>query len=141
MELDLQRYPILLLHGPSQCGKTLFVHWFIPGILEINCSGGVKVPDVRAYDRDEVPGIFFDEAKLDMIIAQKKLFQSTNRHVKLGQTTSGQYSYDVYAHKCMMVVANNTYLTDYKSLSEEDAAWLDDNCVVVFVQKGIFFDA
>ena len=92
-------------------------------------------PDLRDLDED-TPGVFFDEASLRMILFQKKLFQAINRPVKLGQTNTGMYSYDVYVHRRMLVVANNTFAEEYKHLNEADKDWIDQNVIPVFVKKG-----
>ena len=131
----LHRYRFLVLWGPSKTGKTQWVHWFVPGILEINCGGGVTTPDLHDYDEEEHPGIFFDEASLKMIIALKKVFQAGNYPVKLGQTITGTFSYKVFCHKCMMVVATNDYEKDLSLLSKEDREWIQDNCRPVHIKK------
>ena len=59
--------------------------------------------------------------------------------MKLGQTTSGMYSYDVYTHKCMMVVANNTFKEDVAALSLSDRNWIRDNVIDVEIKKGDLF--
>ena len=134
------RYKILILYGPSRTGKSMFVHWLIPGILEINCSGNVQFPDLTEYDHEEIPGVFFDEARLQLITSQKKLFQSINYPVKLGQTCSGKYAYDVYTHEKMLVVANNTFVEDYAKLKPCDREWIDDNTLPVFIKRNDLYD-
>ena len=140
-EKDLMRYKVLLLWGESQTGKSQFVHWLIPGILEINCQGKMTCPDLHEYDEgDGVRAIFFDEASLELILSNRKVFQCINKPVKLGQTVTGKFSYDVYTYKCMMVVANNTFETDYCKLSPDDKNWIDDNVMHVQIKKGDLFD-
>ena len=134
----LPRYKILILHGESRTGKSMFVHWYIPGILEINCSGGLLCPDLKDYD-EQLPGIFFDEACLKMICFQKKLMQGINKPVKLGQTNTGMYSYEVYTHRKMMVVANNTFVKDYQKLDDDDKAWIDENSIALHIKRGDFY--
>ena len=133
--LMLDRYKFLVLWGPSKTGKTQWVHWFVPGILEINCGGGNTTPDLHEYDEEEHPGILFDEASLKMIIALKKVFQAGNNPVKLGQTITGKFSYNIFCHKCMMVVCTNDYTKDLKKLKEEDRNWIKDNCEPVHIKS------
>ena len=136
---NLDRYKTLLLWGESQTGKSQFVHAYIPGIREINCQGGITTPDLKDYDEEKDPALFFDEACLKLIVDNKKVFQCINKTVKLGQTTSGMYSYDVYTHKCMMVVANNTFKEDFAALSLSDRNWIRDNVIDVEIKKGDLF--
>ena len=116
----------------------MFVHWYIPGILEINCSGNVMCPDLRDHGEDK-PHIFFDEAKLRMILEQKKLFQAINQPVKLGQTNTGMYSYEVYTHRSKIVVANNTFQRDFANLEPDEQAWITQNAVVVKITHGMLW--
>ena len=113
----------------------------IPECLEINCSGEVLCPDLREFDSEVNGGILFEEASLQLIIKQKKIFQAGNKPVKLGQTTSAQFAYEVSIHKTKIIVANNTYEQEIKMLSACDRKWILENSVAVHIKKGDLFDA
>ena len=79
--------------------------------------------------------VFLDEASVKMIWKYKKLFQCPNVLVQLGCGATTLFSYSVYIHCCLLVIASNTWRSKLSALPAEDRDWLEFNQVLVEVHE------
>ena len=128
------RYPFLVLVGPSRLGKTQFAEALVPlrRSLSVDCSSAIE-PDLRHYASDEVDSIIFDEAKAAMVIRCKRLFQAPVGLVNLGLSATNCNAYQVMVHRKRLIVCSNTWSAEVMSLPAIDATWILANSVVVSV--------
>ena len=130
------RYKFLVLCGESGTGKTVWVKWMLGNpdlVFEANCACCPE-PDLRNFSHFQHKVILFDEASPELVITQKKLFQSPPCFVKLGMSTTNCHSYDVFVSGTMMVICSNTWQEDLESMKKPgDRAWLVENSIVVNV--------
>ena len=127
------RYKFYVADGESGIGKTQWAKYLFDGdpskVLEINCANCPE-PDLRSYT--DQAAILFDEATPEMVIAQKKLFQSPAVDVELGMSTTNCHSYSVFVSGVAMIVASNTWKEKVAAMpSARDRAWLEDNSFLV----------
>ena len=79
--------------------------------------------------------VLLDEASVKMIWKYKKLFQCPNVLVQLGCGATTLFSYSVYIHCCLLVIASNTWRSKLSALPAEDRDWLEFNQVLVEVHE------
>jgi hypothetical protein len=135
------RYPFLVLEGPSRMGKTQFAEHVVPHgrCLCVDCSSATE-PDLRQYASDTVDSIMFDEAKAAMVIRCKRLFQAPVGMVNLGLSATNCNAYQVMVHRKCLIVCSNTWSFEVGALPASDAAWLAANCVHVLVTTHLWED-
>lgn len=137
------RYRVLLLRGPSCCGKTrkavsLFgaLHVYM-----VNCQGlGDKIPSLRFFDRAIHHGVVWDEASHQQVLANKLVFQSGPEMITLGQSGCNQFAYKRWFFAVPMVLCSNTFATSRKDdpkMSPEDEQWLQENIDDVRLEPGM----
>ena len=133
-EEQRDRYPFLVLEGPSRLGKTQYAEQLVPRgrCLSVDCSSATE-PDLRQYASDEVDSIMFDEAKAAMVIRCKRLFQAPVGMVNLGLSATNCNAYQVMVHRKRLIVCSNTWSSEVSQLPTIDAAWLAANSVVISV--------
>ena len=130
------RYKFLMMWGPSQTGKTEFIKSLFPKVLEVNCAGELTTPDLREFDSEHHEAILFDEASLAMVLENKKLFQAINSLVQMGQSNSGQYTYNVYPYRVKMIICNNTFEEELCELTPGNRDWILENSVLLPINHG-----
>ena len=103
------RKKFLVLNGRSRTGKTVFAVSLVGRgrALELNCSGALD-PPLRDFQHDLHDLVLFDEASPKMVLKYKKLFQCPNALVQIGFSATNVFSYSVYMHRCLLVIASNT---------------------------------
>ena len=133
------RYPFLVLEGPSRMGKTQFAEQLVPRgrCLSVDCSSATE-PDLRQYASDEVDCIIFDEAKAEMVIRCKRLFQAPVGMVNLGLSATNCNAYQVMVHRKRLVVCSNTWTHEVMALPAIDASWLVANTFVISVSMPLW---
>ena len=80
----------------------------------------------------------FDEASVQMVLANKKLMQAPAAEVALGSSSTNIYSYKVWVHSVLLIVCSNTWMRVLGALSEEDREWLQTNSVVIQVTEPLW---
>ena len=137
-----RRYKFLVVWGESCTGKTVWAKYLFGDagkVLEVNCASCPE-PDLREFRPLQHKGILFDEAPAEMVLRQKKLFQSPASKCRLGCSVTNCHAYDVYVSGVAMMIASNTWETELKELKrDEDRAWLKANSIVVKVGKQPLF--
>ena len=131
-----RRYKFLVVWGESCTGKTVWAKYLFGDagkVLEVNCASCPE-PDLREFRPLQHKGILFDEAPAEMVLRQKKLFQSPASKCRLGCSVTNCHAYDVYVSGVAMMIASNTWDSELKELKrDEDRAWLKANSIVVKV--------
>jgi hypothetical protein len=129
----LERYKMLVLHGPSCTGKSRLAR----SLFGDSCTLVVDVqhaahPDLRGYRRDMHKAILLDEmASPTFIVSNKKVLQAHVDGAILGQSATQLYTYDVFVWRTPLMVTTNNW--QYDDFSEADKNWIQENCVVVHV--------
>ena len=104
-----RRYKFLVLWGESCTGKTVWAKYLFGDagkVLEVNCASCPE-PDLREFRPLQHKGILFDEAPAEMVLRQKKLFQSPATKCRLGCSVTNCHAYDVYVSGVAMMIASN----------------------------------
>ena len=137
---DALRYPILVVHGPSMCGKTEWATSLFRSPLELNIGTLDHFPDaMRKFDRRLHDGLILDDIRdLSFIVRhQEKLQGKHNRLVEFASTPGGQcaYSKDLYAIPIVATINNST--AHRELLTQDD--WLGNvgNRVLIFFTGGV----
>ena len=123
------RYRFLVLCGPSGLGKTEYAKSLYgpKATHECDCSS-TSTPDLKGFDRNCHQAVLFDEARPETVLQNKKLFQAHISGAVLGQTTTGCYSYKVWAWQRLLMITTNHW--DVSGLDPADQAWLRVNACV-----------
>jgi len=136
------RRKFLVLDGPSRMGKTAFACSLVArgGTLEVNCAG-VSDPPLRAFSRGKHRLILFDEASTDMVLRNRRLFQSPNTGVTVGSSPTNALAYEVYLNDTLLVVASNNWQQELAALPPSQHSWLEANMIFVSVKQKLFKEA
>ena len=124
------RYPFLVIEGPSKLGKSQFARQLtgrIEECCELNCISTPE-PDVRLFKPHQHTIILFDEAPVKLVLAHKKLFQAPACWLELGSSTTNCHSYRAWVHRTRMVICSNTWSLELaRLLHEADRQWVLQN--------------
>ena len=137
----LKRFPVLLLRGPSQLGKTSFAESVFGEsvTLTVQCQGlGDDLPSLREFDRDVHQCIVFDEISHEQVVNNKALFQAGKNIVELSQSKCGGFRYAIFPYQVAMICCSNAFpmtVPEGVQLSA-DADWLQHNLVVAELAAG-----
>ena len=128
------RFPFLVLHGPSQYGKTSFaVSIFGPAAtLVVGCQN-VQQPNLTRFDRTLHKCLVFDECEPELVLNNRQLFQAGSTPVMLGQSPTQQHAYQIFAYAIPMIVCTNIW-------SREADPWLDANSIYIPVSAPLWRD-
>ena len=137
---DALRYPILVVHGKSRCGKTEWANSLFKAPLELKIGAMSHFPDgMRQFDRRVHDGIVLDDVRdLAFIVQhQEKLQGKYNRLVEFASTPGGQCAYakDLYAVPIVCTINDST---EHRELLTEDD-WLGNvgNRVLVYFESSV----
>ena len=122
-------------------GKTSYARSLSPaglsGVLEVDCAGKGH-PDLKQFDGRVHDTIIFDEASVQAVLLQKKLFQSSPSMVTLGSSAMNLHSYHILCHRLRMIVTSNRWSMELRALPLDDAAWLQANNIFVMVHEPLY---
>ena len=128
------RYRFLVLEGLSKVGKTLFCQGLAlrrkVSLLEID-RAGADTPDTSGYTFGEHRMVLCDEARAEMVLTYKKLFQASASFTRLGSCKTDCHAYSVWAHRVMFMVTSNRWYMELGKLPSEDSDWLWQNSELV----------
>ena len=128
------RFPFLVLHGPSQYGKTSFaVSIFGPAATLVVSCQNVQQPNLTRFDRTLHKCLVFDEAEPELVLNNRQLFQASSTLVMLGQSPTQQHAYQIFAYAIPMIVCTNIW-------SREADPWLDANSIYIAVSAPLWRD-
>ena len=135
------RKKFLVLNGPSRLGKTQFAISLFGAdrTLEVNCASADH-PPLRAFSPAQHKCVVFDEAPTQMILKNKRLFQSPNCQVIIGLSPTNMNAYPVYLNDAALVICTNTWVHELAALKDADASWLRENMVFVDVNTPLWVE-
>ena len=121
-EIDLLRYPILVVLGKSRTGKTEWAQTLFKKPLVLKVGTLTHFPEgMRSFKRGYHDAVILDDLRdMDFLVQhQDKVQGKYNSEVEFGSTPGGQCAYfrDLFA---IPVVATANYSTRNINLLEED---------------------
>lgn len=122
---DALRYPVLILQGPSMCGKTEFANSLFQKPLELKIGPLLHFPDkLRSFDRKLHDGIVLDDVRDLQFLAenQDKIQGKYNVELEFGITPGGQCKYEKYLFRVPIVATINDSTLNLQYLQSHD--WL-----------------
>ena len=131
---DALRYPILIVKGPSACGKTEWANSLFKNPLEVKVGDLEHFPDrLRRFDRDQHDGLILDDVRNLEFLGrhQEKLQGKYHAADEFASTPSGDYSYDQYLFAVPIVVTVNGSTKNLDYLNSHDWLGKPANRVVV----------
>lgn len=131
---DALRYPVLLLLGPSMCGKTEYAQSLFEKPLEMKIGPLLHFPDkLRAFDRNIHDGIILDDVRDLRFLTdnQDKIQGKYNAELEFGITPGGQCKYEKYLFQVPMVATLNYSTENLSFLDTHDWLSKKGNRVVV----------
>ena len=136
----LRRKKILVIEGPSGIGKTEFIKQ-IAGperTLEISADG-MTSPYLRNFIPSQHKVIFWDECKVDLVIAYRKLFQCPASWITLGVSPTGRDVYRVWLNDAAHVIASNRWMAGLEKMHNvADRQWVEENQVFLHVSERMY---
>ena len=93
-EVEADRYPILIVLGPSRMGKTELIKSLFRNPCQVQIGGNKDFPDAfRKFDRDSHDGLILDDVRdCQFFVDHQDVFQSKyDADHEFASTTSGQY--------------------------------------------------
>jgi len=136
------RFKCLLFKGPSQCGKSLRAEalYGCDATLVVNCQGlAPHTPSIKRFDRQKHLAIVWDEVDESQVLANKLIFQATNKVTALGQSACNAFAYERYLFGTAMILCSNVFSFTHsrgKPLNDEDRDWLEKNILVAELPAG-----
>lgn len=110
---DALRYPLLLVHAPSYCGKTEWANSLFQRPLELKVGTLQHFPEaMRRFDRDKFDGLVLDDVRDLTFLSehQEKLQGKYSGPVEFASTPGGQCAYwrDLFRVPVVVTVNNST---------------------------------
>lgn len=131
---DALRYPVLLLLGPSMCGKTEFANSLFRKPLELKIGPLLHFPDkLRSFDCNVHDGIVLDDVRDLRFLTenQDKIQGKYNVELEFGITPGGQCKYEKYLFRIPIVATVNRSTLNLDFLDSHDWLGKPGNRVVV----------
>ena len=133
------RKKFLVLQGPSGLGKTEFARRLLGDAamtFEINMAGSNDFC-LRNFVPLQHRLILWDEARPQLVLQQRKLFQCPAAWIDLGASPTGALVYRVWVNDCLMVICSNNWSWLVDQCQAADAAWICANQVLVQVTTSL----
>jgi hypothetical protein len=133
------RKKFLVLEGASGLGKTEYARslFGVEKTLELNCAGSLNFC-LREHDPLLHRCILWDEAQLQLVLQERKLFQCPACWVQLGASPTGAHVYKVWVNDCLMIAGSNTWSQQLQQTPKADADWIEANQVLVKVDRPLW---
>lgn len=131
---DRLRYPVLIVQGPSQTGKTEWVKSLFKEPLELKVGCLEVFPEgMRAFDRKTHDGIILDDVRDLNFIAehQDKLQGKYDARVEFATTPGGTCAYSKYLFAVPVAITINNSTRNCDFLETHDWLSSDRNRVLV----------
>ena len=93
---------------------------------------------MRQHRRSVHKHIVCDEATPEMVLAQKKLFQSPSCMLQLGASQTHCHAYDVFVSGTGFIVCSNTWMEQVELLLLADEGWMPSNSIPVHVEEPLY---
>jgi hypothetical protein len=123
---DALRYPLLIVMGPSMCGKTEWSKSLFKNALELKVGTLTYLPDgLRAFDRNLHDGLVLDDVRDLKFLTdnQDKLQGKYDAELEFAVTPGGLCKYTKYLFKVPTVVTINHSTANLDYLKTHD--WLN----------------
>ena len=122
-EHDALRYPILLVHAPSHCGKTEWAESLFKNPLKLLVGPLLHFPAAtQRLDRTKHDALILDDVRDLAFLSenQEKLQGKYSGTVELASTPSGQFAYEVDLFRLPVVVTVNDSTKNLDFLNSHD---------------------
>ena len=134
------RYPFLILDGPSCVGKTRFAQSLVrdESMYFCDCSND-QTPDLRGFQYKKHTLILLDECGPQQCIQLKKLLQAGADWATLGVSPTQQHAYSRYVRGCKIIVTSNHWQENcQKHLAMSQQEWLCTNSCYYSVDRPLW---
>jgi hypothetical protein len=131
---EVDRYPFLVVLGPSRSRKTEFAKALFKAPLELKVGALDHFPDgMRGFCRKRHDGIVLDDVRDFgfLVRHQEKLQAKSDSKVEFASTPGGQLAYTKWLHRVPVVVTANFTTKNRHLLDEDDFLGNTDNRVLV----------
>ena len=106
--------------------------------LEISADG-MTSPYLRNFIPSQHKVIFWDECKVDLVIAYRKLFQCPASWITLGVSPTGRDVYRVWLNDAAHVIASNRWMAGLEKMKNvADRQWVEENQVFLHVSERMY---
>lgn len=128
------RYKMYALQGPSQAAKTSFAKALFRNPFVITVQGQRSL-DLRGFEHEKHDALVLDNVNsFQVVLDHRALLQSNNDVHKLGESTTGIYSYSVYLWGVPIMI---TLDLDVDAKTElEQSEWLRANVLLDVLPQG-----
>ena len=133
-----ERYPMLVLYGPSQTGKSRLARslFGVDRTLVVDVQNAQN-PDLHAYRRGFHKAILLDEVMdPNFIVNNKKLLQAHVDGAILGQSATQMFTYEIFLWRTPIMLTTNKW--DLSKFDQADLNWISANCVAVYVGEPVY---
>ena len=133
-EEEVDRYPFLVLLGPSRCRKTEYAKSLLKTPLELKIGVLEHFPDgMRSFSRKKHDGIVLDDCRDFAFLArhQEKLQGKSDAIIEFGSTPGGQLAYSKWLHRVPIIVTANHTTKHPELLEADDFLGNADNRVLI----------
>ena len=138
-----RRKKFLVMEGPSGVGKTEYVRALFgaDALLELNAANCGRSPDLRQFNAIKHKVVLFDEAPVELVLENRKLFQAPACWIDLGHSPTGMSVYRVFLNDACLVIASNRWQEQLQALASlSDRHWIEANQVLVVIKEKMFLE-
>jgi len=130
---EVDRYPFLVVLGPSRSRKTEFAKSLFKAPLELKIGTLEHFPDgMRAFSRKKHDAVILDDCRdcQFLVRQQEKLQGKSDVKAEFASTPGGQCSYSKWLHRIPIVVTANFSTKNLNLLEDDDFLGNPDNRTV-----------
>ena len=131
---EVDRYPFLVVFGPSRSRKTEFAKSLFKNPLELKVGTLEHFPEgMRAFQRKKHDAVVLDDCRDFgfLVKHQEKLQGKSDARVEFASTPGGQCSFSKWLHRVPVVVTANNTTKNSELLDTDDFLGNLDNRVLV----------
>ena len=139
-----RRKKFLVMEGPSGVGKTEYVRGLFgsDALLELNAANCGRSPDLRQFNPAKHKVVLFDEASVELVLENRKLFQAPACWIDLGHSPTGMNVYRVFLNDSCLVIASNRWREQLQAIKNlSDRLWIEANQVLVMITEKMFVES
>ena len=131
---EVDRYPFLVLLGPSRCRKTEYAKSLFKAPLELKIGTLDHFPEgMRAFSRKKHDAVILDDCRdfAFLVHHQEKLQAKSDALIEFASTPGGQLAYSKWLHRIPIVVTANHSTQHPELLQDDDFLGNADNRVLI----------
>ena len=107
--------------------------------VEINCANCATEPPLQGmYNPTKRDLILCDEMSVELLIANKRLFQGPPAKVILGSAQTNRFTYQAFVFRKRFVICSNTWKQQVKKASKKDREWVKLNTIYVNAREPLW---